>query len=114
MFEYSAKVLEVIDGDTIDVSIDLGFNVLHTIRVRLYGINTPETRTKNKEEKQRGLKAKERLKELIEGKIVIIKTQKDDTEKFGRYLGIVFLDNSNINQTLISEGHATEYFGGKR
>lgn len=114
MFEYSAKVLEVIDGDTIDVSIDLGFNVLHTIRVRLYGINTPETRTKNKEEKQRGQKAKERLKELIEGKIVTIKTQKDDTEKFGRYLGIVFLDNSNINQTLISEGHAIEYFGGKR
>lgn len=114
MFEYSAKVLEVIDGDTIDVSIDLGFNVLHTIRVRLYGINTPETRTKNKEEKLRGQKAKERLKELIEGKIVTIKTQKDDTEKFGRYLGIVFLDNNNINQTLISEGHATEYFGGKR
>jgi micrococcal nuclease len=114
MFEYSAKVLEVIDGDTIDVAIDLGFNVLHTIRVRLYGINTPETRTKNKEEKQKGLKAKERLKELIEGKIVTIKTQKDDTEKFGRYLGIVFLDNTDINQTLISEGHATEYFGGKR
>lgn len=114
MFEYSAKVLEVIDGDTIDVSIDLGFNVLHTIRVRLYGINTPETRTKNKEEKQKGLKAKERLKELIEGKIVTIKTQKDDTEKFGRYLGIVFLDNNNINQTLITEGLAVEYFGGKR
>jgi len=114
MFEYSAKVLEVIDGDTIDVSIDLGFNVLHTIRVRLYGINTPETRTKNKEEKQKGLKAKERLKELIEGKIVTIKTQKDDTEKFGRYLGIIFLNNNNINETLISEGHAIEYFGGKR
>lgn len=114
MFEYSAKVVEVIDGDTIDVVIDLGFNVLHTLRVRLYGINTPETRTKNKEEKQKGLNAKARLKELIEGKIVKIKTQKDETEKFGRYLGIIFLDENNINQQLIQEGHAVEYFGGKR
>ena len=114
MFEYSARVDEVIDGDTIDVSIDLGFNVLHTLRIRLYGINTPETRTRDKEEKAKGLKAKARLKELIEGKIVKIKTRKDETEKYGRYLGIIFLNDDDINQKLIAEGHATEYFGGKK
>lgn len=114
MFEYFAKVIEVIDGDTIDVSIDLGFNVLHTIRLRLNGINTPETRTKNKEEKVRGLAAKARLKELIEGKIVKVKTEKDEQEKFGRYLAVVYVDEINVNQQLITEGHAVEYFGGKR
>lgn len=114
MFEYVARVLEVIDGDTVDVSIDLGFSVQHTIRVRLYGINTPETRTRNKEEKQKGLAAKARLKELVEGKFVNIKTQKDETEKFGRYLAEIYVDGVNINQTLITEGHAKAYFGEKR
>jgi len=114
MFEYVARVLEVIDGDTVDVSIDLGFSVQHTIRVRLYGINTPETRTRNKEEKQKGLAAKARLKELIEGKFVNIKTKKDETEKFGRYLAEIYIDGVNVNQTLITEGHAKEYFGEKR
>jgi micrococcal nuclease len=114
MFEYMARVLEVIDGDTIDVSVDLGFSVQHTIRIRLYGINTPETRTRNKEEKQKGLAAKARLKELVEGKFVSIKTKKDNTEKFGRYLAEIYLDNTNINQTLITEGHAQPYFGEKR
>lgn len=114
MFQYTAKVLEVIDGDTLDVSIDLGFNVQHTLRVRLYGINTPETRTRNKEEKQKGLAAKQRLKDLIEGKLVLIKTKKDEKEKYGRYLAEVYLDETNINKTLIAEGHAQEYFGEKR
>ncbi len=114
MFEYQAKVLEVIDGDTIDVLIDLGFNVLHTLRLRLHGINTPETRTKNKDEKAKGLAAKTRLKELIEGKLDRDRTEKDEQEKFGRYLAVVFLDGVSVNQQLITEGHAVEYFGGKR
>jgi micrococcal nuclease len=114
MFEYSAKVIEVIDGDTIDVSIDLGFDIHHTLRVRLHGINTPETRTRDKQEKAKGLAAKERLKELVADKFVTLKTRRDETEKYGRYLAEVYVDKTCVNQQLIREGHATEYFGGKR
>jgi len=115
MFQYYARVLEVIDGDTIDAEIDLGFDISHKIRIRLHGINTPETRTRNKEEKAKGLAAKARLKELIEGKIVFVETVKDVTEKYGRFLAIIHdKDNININKLLISEGHAVQYDGGKR
>jgi micrococcal nuclease len=114
MYKYAAKVVEVIDGDTIDVDVDLGFDIIHKLRIRLYGINTPESRTRNKEEKVRGLAAKARLKELIEGKLVVIETQKDDTEKYGRFLGVIYLNDANINKQLITEGYAVEYFGGKR
>ena len=114
MFTYSAKILEVIDGDTVDVEIDLGFDIRHLVRVRLFGINTPESRTRNKDEKQKGVAAKNRLKELVEGKTVRIETKKDSTEKYGRYLGVVFIDETNINSQLIKEGHAVEYFGGKK
>lgn len=114
MFEYYARVSEVIDGDTVDVEVDLGFSIVHKIRIRLNGINTPETRTRNKEEKARGLAAKNRLKELVEGKIVLIKTEKAELEKYGRYLGVLFVEGVNVNQQLITEGHAVSYDGGKR
>lgn len=114
MFEYYARIVEVIDGDTVDAEIDLGFSIVHKIRIRLNGINTPETRTKNKEEKARGLAAKARLKDLVEGKIVLVKTEKSDVEKYGRYLGVLFIESANINQQLIQEGHAVAYDGGKR
>ena len=67
-----------------------------------------------KEEKSKGLAAKARLKELVEGKFVRVQTEKDEQEKFGRYLAVVFLDDVNVNRQLITEGHAVEYFGGKR
>lgn len=114
MFEYYARIVEVVDGDTVDAEIDLGFSICHKLRIRLNGINTPETRTKNKEEKVKGLAAKARLKELIEGKIVLVKTDKSETEKYGRYLGVLFLEGVNVNQQLIQEGHAVQYDGGKR
>lgn len=114
MFQYYARIIEVIDGDTVDAEIDLGFNICHKIRIRLHGINTPESRTRNKEEKVRGLAAKNRLKELVEGKFVMIKTERDDTEKYGRFLGVVYLNDVNINHQLIQEGHAVKYDGGKR
>tara|TARA_Y100000004_G_scaffold164979_1_gene195485 strand:+ start:603 stop:1034 length:432 start_codon:yes stop_codon:yes gene_type:complete len=143
MYEYKAKLARVVDGDTVDAVIDCGFNTFKKERVRLYGINTPECRTRNKEEKAKGLAAKARLKELIkEGKNEFkIKTSIDKKGKFGRLLGELFplhdrvvsidasnsdrvfalpvelvkaVDNRSYNQILVDEGHATEYFGGKK
>lgn len=112
MWEYHAEVLRVVDGDTVDVRVDLGFHCHYRVRVRLHGINAPESRTRNKEEKIRGLAAKERLEQLIGGKNVVLKSH--GLGKFGRCLGELSVGSKNINQTLIDEGHAVEYHGGKR
>ena len=116
MYEYRIrKVLKVVDGDTIDVDIDLGFNITYYQRVRLAGIDTPESRTTDKKEKELGLEVKDRLKKAIDAASkVIIKTEKpDSSEKYGRILGWVFLDDNkvSINQTLIDEGYAWGYMG---
>ena len=107
MFEYYVKkVSKVVDGDTIDVDIDLGFDISFTSRVRLAGIDTPESRTADKMEKALGLEAKAYLKNAIDSaKTVVIKTEKmDSSEKYGRILGWVFLDGSD-------DGHAWGYMG---
>ena len=104
----------IVDGDTIDVAIDLGFDIHYNTRVRLHGINTPECRTRDLEEKKRGLAAKARLQELLVGDYLTIKTKLDKSGKFGRVLGEIFMKNVNINERLVEEGHATPYFGGKR
>lgn len=116
MHEYSAKVERWVDGDTVDLDIDLGFDIRYNQRVRLYGINTPETRTRNLEEKKKGLEAKARVNELCpEGSSVVLKTTKDGSGKYGRILGtIMHIKEGNINELLVREGHAMEYFGGKR
>jgi micrococcal nuclease len=116
MYEYRVKkVLKVVDGDTIDVDIDLGFDISFTQRVRLAGIDTPESRTTDKYEKALGLEVKDKLKKSIEAaKTIVIRTEKpDSTEKYGRILGWVFLDENpvSINQTLIDEGFAWSYMG---
>jgi|LakMenEpi03Aug12_release.lakeMendotaPanAssembly.Ray.scaffolds.fasta_scaffold122382_2 micrococcal nuclease len=116
MYEYRVKrVAGIVDGDTIDVDIDLGFNISYSQRVRLAGIDTPESRTKDKEEKALGLESKEFLKKAISSaKDVVIKTEKpDSSEKYGRVLGWVFLDGSNksINEIMIDEGYAWSYLG---
>jgi len=116
MYEYRVKkVLKVVDGDTIDVDIDLGFNISYYQRVRLAGIDTPESRTTDKKEKALGLEVKDRLKKAIDAATdVVIKTEKpDSSEKYGRILGWVYLDNNkvSINQTLIDEGYAWAYMG---
>jgi micrococcal nuclease len=116
MFEYYVKkVSKVVDGDTIDVDIDLGFNISFTSRVRLAGIDTPESRTTDKTEKALGLEAKAFLKSAIDSaKTVVIKTEKmDSSEKYGRILGWVFLDGSetSINEEMIKAGHAWGYLG---
>tara|TARA_R100000306_G_C4252360_1_gene81075 strand:+ start:86 stop:454 length:369 start_codon:yes stop_codon:yes gene_type:complete len=118
MFEYFCKLERVVDGDTIDVNIDLGFQVWHKARVRMLGIDTPESRTRNLEEKALGLASKARLKELLKGKKVTIECSKEKG-KFGRVLAIVWTVDKegkeiDINSQLIEEGHARPYFGGKK
>jgi micrococcal nuclease len=116
MYEYYVKeVTNVVDGDTIDVVIDLGFDILFQSRVRLAGIDTPESRTSDKAEKVLGLEAKEYLKKSIKAaKKVVIRTEKmDSSEKYGRILGWVYLDgeSESINNKMINDGYAWGYLG---
>jgi micrococcal nuclease len=116
MYEYNIKkVTKVVDGDTIDVDIDLGFNISYSQRVRLAGIDTPESRTKDAREKALGLEVKNKVKSAIESaKTVIIKTElPDSTEKYGRILGWVYFDGAakSLNEQLIDEGYAWGYMG---
>jgi micrococcal nuclease len=116
MYEYYVRKVEnVVDGDTIDVLIDLGFDILFASRVRLAGIDTPESRTKDLAEKALGLEAKEYLKKhLKDAKSVIIKTEKmDSSEKYGRILGWVYVDGNTIslNDMMINDGYAWGYLG---
>jgi micrococcal nuclease len=112
MYEYSCEVQRVVDGDTVDVVLDLGFDVRFFSRVRLYGIDTPESRTRNRDEKVRGLLSKDYLVNAIADKDVVIKTKlKDSRGKFGRVLGEVWVGRKNINKQMVKENHAVEYFG---
>jgi micrococcal nuclease len=116
MYQYFVKeVKNVVDGDTIDVLIDLGFDILFASRVRLAGIDTPESRTKDKEEKILGLESKEYLKkQLKDAKSVVIKTEKmNSTEKFGRILGWIYIngDTVSLNDMMINDGYAWGYMG---
>jgi micrococcal nuclease len=116
MYEYRVKqVLKVVDGDTIDVDIDLGFSISYTQRVRLAGIDTPESRTTDKAEKVLGLESKKHLEGLLKSATqIVIRTEKpDSTEKYGRILGWVFLNGSSesVNTALIADGYAWDYMG---
>ena len=113
MYEYSCEVKRVVDGDTVDVILDLGFDILYKSRVRLYGIDTPESRTRNKDEKARGKMASAVLKEAIEdGEKVVIQTKlKGSRGKFGRVLGDVVVDDININQLMVKCHLAVAYHG---
>ena len=114
MYEYRVKaVTKVVDGDTIDVDIDLGFNITYSQRVRLAGIDTPESRTTNKLENALGLEVKEFLKEKLKGKTdIVIKTEKpDSSEKYGRILGHLMVDGISLNQEMIDKGYAWGYLG---
>jgi micrococcal nuclease len=116
MYEYRVKkVTNVVDGDTIDVDIDLGFSVSFSQRLRLAGIDTPESRTTNKVEKALGLESKDYLKsKLKDAKEVVVKTEKpDSSEKYGRILGWVYVDGStkSVNEIMIEDGYAWGYLG---
>ena len=123
MYTYNAKCTRVVDGDTIDAEIDLGFDVKISKRIRLSGIDAPESRTRNKVEKKLGLAAKERLIELMEGAANVFELESKEIGKYGRILGVIYINKLSgkdtitqacINEMLVSEGHATEYDGGKR
>jgi len=122
MYTYNIKLDRVVDGDTIDAIIDLGFDVSIKKRVRFLGVDTPESRTRDLEEKARGLAAKERVKELLEGANTI-QLNSHGVGKYGRCLGELHIDIvdgqekmtlESVNELLIKEGHAVEYHGGKR
>jgi micrococcal nuclease len=112
---YVRKVENVVDGDTIDVLIDLGFDILFASRVRLAGIDTPESRTKDLKEKALGLESKEYLKKALkDAKSVVIKTEKmDSSEKYGRILGWIYVngDTVSLNDMMINDGYAWGYLG---
>ncbi len=113
MYEYACEVERVIDGDSLVCRISLGFDIHFSSSVRLFAIDTPESRTRNLDEKARGLLAKDFLKDSIEnGKKIVIKTElKDSRGKFGRVLGTIWVDGVNINQALIDNHLAVAYFG---
>ena len=113
MYEYGCKVTRVVDGDTVDVILDLGFSILHKCRVRLYGIDTPESRTRDKDEKVRGKLASKFLKDSIDnGKKVVLRSKlKDSKGKYGRVLGEIIVDNINLNVSMIEKNLAVAYFG---
>ena len=122
MYTYNIELLRVVDGDTIDAKIDLGFDVSIKKRVRFLGVDTPESRTRDLEEKKRGLAAKDRVQELLEG-CTKIQLTSHGVGKFGRCLGELYIDMvdgeekielESVNKLLIKEGHAVEYHGGKR
>ena len=116
MFEYKCNLVKVVDGDTVDVDIDLCFGVwLRKQRIRLYGIDTPESRTRDKVEKLYGLAAKDFLSKMLSTGEMSIKTHKDAKGKFGRILGELFMKTSigelSVNQSLVENSHAVRYYG---
>jgi micrococcal nuclease len=112
------SITKVVDGDTIDANIDLGFDISLTKRIRLAGIDTPESRTRNQYEKKLGLQAKAWLKERLNfAKDIIIKTElPDSTEKYGRIIGHLYVNGEEVslNNQMIAEGHAWNYDGGTK
>ena len=118
MYKYKATLDRVIDGDTIDANIDLGFDISVHKRIRLAGIDSPESRTRDLDEKKRGLASKARLIELLDKGSLVVESK--EVGKFGRVLGTlhVYPDDLdlplNVNDTLVKEGYAVEYWGGKK
>lgn len=121
MYDYRANINNVVDGDTLDLDIDFGFRIHQGVRVRLLGINTDELHDKDVKKRERAMAARDFVKVLLPvGREVRVFTQKDDTEKYGRYLATIYLswdDPStlkSVNQTLLDQGLADPYDGGKR
>lgn len=117
LFQYESEVIRVVDGDTIDAKISLGFDVYVKKRIRFQGFNAPESRTRDLEEKKRGLAAKDRVKEILEENDNKFILKSHGVGKYGRCLGEIFVEtlgDDSLQKTLINEGHGVEYNGGKR
>ena len=117
MYEYKARLLRVVDGDTVDAMVDLGFNVWIKQRIRLYGVDTWECRTRDKEEKKKGLAAKEFKKKMLgEAKLGRFKIVSHGVGKYGRVLGELYVEGqlNSLNDLLKVHGHAYTYYGGKK
>tara|TARA_Y100001972_G_C7562735_1_gene282574 strand:- start:227 stop:619 length:393 start_codon:yes stop_codon:yes gene_type:complete len=116
MYEYAIKeVVRVVDGDTVDIIIDLGFSLTKKERVRLAGIDTPESRTKDLEEKAMGIESKEFLERRLRDGVpsgLRVRTEKDG--KYGRMLGWVYIGDTNLNKEMVYRGYAWKYDGGKK
>jgi len=115
MYEYRAKYLGNYDGDTVTFEVDLGFKIKHTIKVRIRGINTPELRTQDPELFKKAVKAKEYVEDVLSNEpIIIIRTLKDRTEKYGRYLADILYGpgSKNLGLELMHEQLATSYLSG--
>tara|TARA_R100001163_G_scaffold42_5_gene124 strand:- start:6525 stop:6896 length:372 start_codon:yes stop_codon:yes gene_type:complete len=119
MFEYNAEIIRVVDGDTLVALIDVGFHTHVKSTLRLYGINTPEKRTRNLEEKEKGIAASERVSELLKLCDNKVRLNSHGLGKFGRCLAEISIktpagESINLNRRLVEEGHAVDYFGGSR
>ena len=122
MREFRCKIARVVDGDTVDAVIDLGFKIMYAERIRLLGIDTPESRTANKREKVLGLASKDRLKGILSkarpgkngAKWVTLETTKQGTGKYGRILGRLYVNGVDVNGLLVDENHARPYYGGSK
>ncbi len=112
MHTYQCKIVRVVDGDTVDVDIDLGFGIwLRNQRIRMYGIDTPESRTRDLEEKKYGKAATAYLVNWTNAGGIVLKTYKDGKGKYGRILGELWYADVNINKKMVEEHHAVEYYG---
>lgn len=115
---YEAKLYRVVDGDTIDLLVDLGFNIHHRIRVRLHGVNTPETCAADKLEKSKAIAAKDYVYDWLVGQDkIFVKTVKDPEAKYGTILGYVYSDENLtacLNDDIIDSGHGVPYYGSKK
>tara|TARA_S200000501_G_C20781644_1_gene725324 strand:+ start:639 stop:1076 length:438 start_codon:yes stop_codon:yes gene_type:complete len=121
MYEYKCKILRVVDGDTVDIDIDLGFGIwMHKERVRMMGIDTPESRTRDKVEKKFGLASKAHLKDILPvGSMQHLKTEidrsgEDAKGKFGRILGDFLIEGKRVTEKMVEDGHAVPYTGGSK
>ena len=111
MYEYKCKIRRIVDGDTVDVDIDLGFgNWMMNKRVRLAGIDAPESRTSDAEEKPFGFAATQFVEDLLPvGSIQVLKSHRDETGKYGRIIGDFLFDNTTLTEKLLAENHAVPY-----
>ncbi len=119
MYEYKAKITRVVDGDTLKALVDVGFKIHHDVTLRLFGIDCPETRTRNLEEKEKGFEAKDRVIELLEISNYEVNIKSHGVDKYGRCLAEVVSitphgESKNINRLLLDEGFAVDYNGGKK